>query len=222
MGDWKRHADVAPPPVGSMICQGRGKLFPPGETVQIDSRPYCAECKPAALQRLKEGVASGDAERIRKEHINHEASVKSVGFLYVLGGVLLIAIGSVLLAGGMSARPGPQHLALLGGVYLALGVFQVFMAVGLRRLRPWSRIAASILSAVGLLAFPVGTIINGYILYLLVCANGRTVFSEDYQRVIEQTPHIRYKTSILIWIALILILNCLGAAILAPILSIAR
>jgi hypothetical protein len=51
----------------------------------------------------------------------------------------------------------------------------------------------------GLIAFPIGTIINAYILYLLLSAKGKYVFSADYRAVITATPHIRYKMSFIVW-----------------------
>jgi hypothetical protein len=75
-----------------------------------------------------------------------------------------------------------------------------------RRLKPWARIGSGILSGIGLLGFPIGTIINGYILYLLFSKKGSMVFSDEYKRVIQQTPHIKYRTSVIILVALGLLL----------------
>jgi hypothetical protein len=47
-----------------------------------------------------------------------------------------------------------------------------------------------VLSGIGLLGFPIGTLINGYILYLFLSKKGRTVFAPEYQEVIEATPHV--------------------------------
>lgn len=71
-----------------------------------------------------------------------------------------------------------------------------------RKLKSWARIPTAILSGIGLLGFPVGTLINGYILYLVFSRKGVTVFSDDYKRVIAETPHIKYRTSIVVWIIL--------------------
>ncbi|WP_158521178.1 hypothetical protein [Fuerstiella marisgermanici] len=39
------------------------------------------------------------------------------------------------------------------------------------------------------------------------------LFSDGYKDVIQQTPHIVYKTSLLIWIFLVLLLGLLGAGL---------
>ena len=94
----------------------------------------------------------------------------------------------------------------LGGLYLAVGL-------GLRKLRPWTRIAAGIISGIGLLAIPLGTLINAYILYLLFSKKGSTIFSADYQRVIADTPHIKYRTSLIMWLVLAVVVLAVVAGI---------
>lgn len=160
-------------------------------------------------------VAASDVA-IRKEHISHEASVKSIGSLYLLGGiVLLFASGYLLFAvnaapGGGGLGPGiDPRLVLLP----LLAVIQCITAVGLRRLRGWARIVSGILSGIGLIGFPIGTLINGYILYLLFSAKGSMVFSPEYQKIIAQTPHIKYRTSIIVWVFVGLLLVLLGLGV---------
>ena len=89
------------------------------------------------------------------------------------GGIrILSGIGLVLL--GVS-RQSVQH-AVVGVPIMLLAVGEFSIGLGLRRLRPWARLGAPILSGIGLLAFPLGTIINAYILYLVLSAKGPAVF----------------------------------------------
>jgi hypothetical protein len=44
------------------------------------------------------------------------------------------------------------------------------------------------------------------------------VFSEEYQRVIAETPHIKYRTSIVVWILLGLLLLLIAIAVLAALI----
>jgi hypothetical protein len=90
-----------------------------------------------------------------------------------------------------------------------------WLAGGLRQLRPWAKTTATVLAAIGLLLFPVGTIINAYVLYLLLSTKGSMVFSERYQEVIVVTPHIRYKTSPVIYALLGLVILGIVAVVLA-------
>ena len=72
------------------------------------------------------------------------------------------------------------------------------------------------LSAIGLIGFPVGTLINAYVLYLLLSKKGRTIFTPAYLDVIAATPHVKYRTSIIVWIFLALIVVVMLAAVLVP------
>lgn len=67
MRDWLPYRQVAapppppraptgPPPPGMVLCGECARPFPPDRVVQIAGRPICGECKPLAVQRLKEGV----------------------------------------------------------------------------------------------------------------------------------------------------------------------
>lgn len=154
--------------------------------------------------------ADNDVEAVRRRYLSHEASIKSIGVLFLLGGLLGLALGWIAM--GISVMGGPPkpnqppetavRFLAFGLIALLLSVGQLVAAVGLRALKLWSRIPAAILAGIGLLGFPLGTLINGYVLYLLLSAKGTMVFSPQYQNVMAQTKHIKYKTSIIVWIFL--------------------
>jgi uncharacterized Tic20 family protein len=202
---------------GGVLCAGCGRTFPNSEVISLTGGLYCAACKPLALQRLKEGGAASTAvEEMRKEYLKHEASIKSVGILYYLGGGAVVLLGLVGLFAAVKDSQAPIVIAVFPALLLfLLGAGQLWVGTGLRRLKKWARIPSGILSGIGLLGFPLGTLINGYILYLIFSQKGKTVFSEEYQAVIEQTPHIKYRTSILVWILLGLVLVLITAGIIA-------
>src|SRR5262245_59132715 len=130
------------------------------------------------------GEASSEAEVIRREHLKHEASIRSVGVLYYLGGAALVlaAVGTIGVLSGRADQS--TFIAMLAFVvYIAFGVFSIFVGRGVRRLRSWARTASTVLAVIGLLAFPVGTLVNGYILYLLHSAKGKRIFAADYPAI---------------------------------------
>ena len=208
---------------GGVVCAGCRGTFPGSEVVPLAGGLYCAACKPLALQRLREGESGASAaEAMRKEHLNHEASVKSIGFLYYLGGVAVVLVGLGMMARiGAGGGGGQERLfiLLMSIFFFVLGAGQLWVGAGLRRLRRWTRIPTGILSGIGLLGFPLGTIINAYILYLIFSQKGKTVFSDEYQAVIEQTPHIKYRTSIVVWILLGLVVALIGIGLIAAFFS---
>jgi hypothetical protein len=160
--------------------------------------PYAAPAAP-----VDDLPVNPEAEAIRRAHINHEASIKAVGFLYYLGGVLL-TVGGVASLPGVQGGVSRPAIALL---LIIVGIGQLFAGWGVRALRSWARIVGCVLSGIGLLAFPIGTLINAYILYLFLSKKGRTIFSSGYQDVITATPHVKYRTSIVVWIFLALIVG---------------
>jgi hypothetical protein len=204
---------------GSIICGECGRAFAADQVIKIGNRYICAACKPTVVQKMREGVVSDtEYERIRKEHIKHEASVKSVGLLYFLGAAVLALVGGVGLFAPLGAsNRGELSMTAVGMMFIAVAGVQVWAGFGLRQLKSWARIPAGILSGLGLLAFPLGTLINGYILYLLFCKKGTMVFSEQYQQVIAETPHIKYRTSIVVWVLLGLLVVLLAIIMFAVI-----
>lgn len=151
-----------------------------------------------------------EAEAVREKHISTEASIRAIGMLYYLGfagcalaGVLIVAVPSIV---------GVRE----GLVTLAFGAALAAVGYGLRALAPWVRIPAIVLSVLGLLAFPFGTLINAYVLYLLFCAKGKYLFTPEYAAIIAVTPQVRYRTSPVVLGAVIVLLVGIVAAVAVP------
>ncbi len=157
-----------------------------------------------------------DAPDIRRAHLNHEANIKAVGSLYLLGAVGGLLAGILFLVMPSSAKmEGGNPFGIVAAVLmLALGALYFWLGRGLRGLKPSARIPAGILSGLGLLGFPFGTLINGYILYLLFSQKGSMVFSDEYKQIIADTPDIKYRNSIIVWIFLALIVGLVLFAII--------
>ena len=133
---------------------------------------------------------AGEAERIRCEHLRHETAVRSISSLYFFGALLLVLISVPLIL------QAPPRGSLGGGLFcMLLGGGAVALGLGIRRLQRWVRIPVGILSGLGLLVVPIGTLINGYALYLVFGRRGQVVFSPDYQEIVERTVHLRRRTS---------------------------
>ncbi len=179
-----------------------------------DSRPLAAD------------IGDTDAEMVRREYLNHEASIQGFGSLFVLGGILAALVATVNLVMAVSIalsnNPGEMEssaMATGGVIALFAGLFTVlyfWVGLGLRALKPQARTPAMLLLAIGLLGFPIGTLINGYGLYLVMSKKGEFVLSKEYAEIRRQTPHIRYKTSVVVWIlvaflVLVMFLALMGA-----------
>ena len=184
-------------------------------SLEIDN-PYAA---PTA--RIDDKInATRDIERIRQDHIRHEVQLKSIGSLYGFAAILLgmsaVFIFITLFVGDNAAPK--EYGSMFTGmllVYGALSVAMFAMAYGYRKLLPWVKIPGTLLSVIGLLGIPVGTLINGYILYLIWCKQGQVVLGDGYQDIIRATPHVKYKRTLGDKIALgIVIALLLGGVLL--------
>lgn len=165
----------------------------------MSENPYAPPQAPPSIN-----LGAPTAEHTRHLHLKHEASVKSIGTLYILGSVILIIAMTFSLF-----APVENEKALIFPITVALiviGLLQFWLGKSIRKLKSGARIPAIILSVIGLIGFPIGTLISAYFLYLLCCQKGKTVFSQEYAQVIAATPHIKYRTSIVTWIVLLLLI----------------
>lgn len=213
MNDWRPYQEVQAErgfssADGTVVCAECQQSFPLDEVIRLGERHICAACKPLAVQKMQEGNVDDRDEEIRNEHIKHEASIRSVRILYYLP-ALGLTFGGI----GMSYGGDRQVLAV-GAAFLAIGVLCLFVAHGIGKLRRWTRIPVGILSGIGVLNIPFGTLINGYILWLFFSKKGTMVFSDEYQGIIERTPHIKYKTPVLVIIFGVLIIALLAGALI--------
>jgi hypothetical protein len=137
----------------------------------------------------------GEMERVRRCYLRHEAAVQSVGRLYYLGAAAFFCVGLYLLFSATDSPPFGPAVLLIG-----MGVVSIPLGQGLQQLRPWSRSPVGILAAIGVAGFMTAPI-SGYILYLLFSPNGTMVFSQHYQEIVRQTPHLRTsKLAISCWL----------------------
>ena len=172
-----------------------------------EDNPYQA---PAA--RLEDLSYSSDAEAIRQAHIRRETSLRSIGILYWLGAIMMILGGVAMMVATVTEQAGQGVALAFGAIYLLLGLGFGFVGWGYRELHPWVRWPGGLVSTLGLLAFPFGTIIHGYILYLMFSPQGSRVFAPDYADIRRQTPHVKFKRSALEWAIVLVILGGLVAA----------
>jgi hypothetical protein len=98
------------------------------------------------------------AEAIRRSHINHEASVKSLGHLHYLA-VILMFLGLVPTVVQMSSMPQPeggmQTARIVGFIVYFVVVISInlVMGVGLTGLKTWARWVEVALTVLSLLYF---------------------------------------------------------------------
>ncbi len=117
-----------------------------------------------------------------------------LGSLFIVWGLLTVAVGVSTLALGLAAvaliaspsRGGGDHVVagITAAAFTALafiailwGAAHVIVGVPLRRRTPWSRLAALMLGSIDLLLLPYGTALGAYALYVLLNEKGKALFS---------------------------------------------
>lgn len=192
----------------------------PFSVEEFDENPFRA---PESLGGEYDTHDDPEAVAIRNQHLSHEASVKSMGFLYILSGILLTVFSVAGIAGSFfetNASPAEYgQFVVLVGVVGIIALYQLYVGVKLRQLHRAGRLGGGILSTIGLIGFPIGTIINGYFLYLLFSKKGEMVFSDRYQDVIAQTPEIQYRTSMIVKIFAALLFAVIALGIVMAVLG---
>ncbi|WP_035601646.1 hypothetical protein [Haloferula sp. BvORR071] len=189
----------------------------------MDLNPYAAPLDTTAPPPLP---VSNEAEVIRREHIKHEASVKGIGSLYFIGSIFILIGGvTMVFAGLKGGNMGTAELAMMV-LFPALGLLGLWVGYGIRKLSPAARVVAGILTGINLVLSIFGLpqsiiaiLINTYILNLLFSKKGTMVFSAPYKEIIAQTPHVKYKTSIVVWIVLGIFVLVVVVGILAAVFS---
>ena len=127
-----------------------------------------------------------------------ETHVKVLGALQIAMGafglfaavVLVLVFGVASSAVGMSADPEATFaLPIIGITGVALVAFLVLLSlpgviigIGLVQRRPWARIAGIVLSILGLMMVPFGTIVGVYGLWVLFSKETEQLFSVSAAR----------------------------------------
>ncbi len=95
-----------------------------------------------------------------------------LAILYGLEALCVLGIGGLLVIGGgfvglSGSTLGGGILAGFGAILILVGLFMFIITYGLWTLKPWARMFAIIFAVLGLLAFPIGTILSIIILWYL-------------------------------------------------------
>lgn len=191
-----------------------------------------------------------EAELVRRAHLGHEASVKSIGSLFYLGAIFAAIAAIMMLSSAVGvfplAGPNSKNSQVFFGAFGAglLAIFALYSALGygLTHLQAWARWTAVALDGFWLLTTTLNALmttlsidpymgivmaiipytIGGYIMYLLVSTRGGVVFSPAYKEVIARTPHIKYRTSLIVKILLAFILGLIIAGFIAALMNAGR
>jgi len=113
----------------------------------------------------------------------------ALGALSLFGALILTLVfvggfGAVSVSGDSDAAIALPFIGITGialvSILLLWSLPGIITGIGLLRLRPWARVAGIVLSILGLVAIPFGTVIGVYGLWVL--------FSKDTERLFAAQP----------------------------------
>ncbi|MFA6960496.1 MAG: hypothetical protein WC205_07090 [Opitutaceae bacterium] len=133
--------------------------------------------------------STSQAETIRSEHLRHETTINMIGQLYYVGAAFLVIAAVVSV---VQKHETAGQFAIMLGLLAAGFAFAGYM---LRRLDARARYCATLMAVLGLVAFPIGTVLNAYVLYLIHVKKGRTVLSPEYREVVAATPEFKARVA---------------------------
>lgn len=187
--------------------------------------PYAAPVSDFAAD-----APTNEHEATRRRLIGTETNVRSLGALVIFGSVISAASG----LGALSSSP------VDGVVTLVVAAVALYAGLALRKLDPVGRMLWTIVALIGVIrvAWTIATLssqpgasslapallvqifVIALFLALLWGRNGKDVFTEHYRRVVvPATPHVKYKTSVVAIVVLVIVVLGLIAAIVGAVLA---
>jgi len=106
MANWTSYSQAkggTASPSGAVVCSECGRPFPPSEVIQYDGRHICAACKPAFMQKVREGVPMMAGEL---DYAGFWIRFAAYFVDSIINGIIGAGIGFVL---GMAMRPDTQE-----------------------------------------------------------------------------------------------------------------
>jgi type IV pilus assembly protein PilA len=158
----------------------------------IPGNRFCSRCRkrvePAGVFEAPAPAASAYAQALEPENLDmrRPSWVTVVAILDFVFGGLVLAWGVVIALLGFHEKDGAAVLWGMGGAALLLGGFIVATGVGLIRLKAWARVGQIVVSSLGLIQIPCGTVVGAFVLIYLLKPGVKVLFSG--RDVHELTP----------------------------------
>ncbi len=162
------------------------------------------------LEPEEQTSAPPQLEALRRKYLHYEAAIRSISTLYWLLALAFIGVGLSSLVAYLMGEANYHLLAAL--VLLPMSVGLIHLARRLARIDVRAKLPTIVVSIFLLLSFPFGTLLNSYVLYLLLGPPGKMVFSARYRQAVLYTPHLRYHTP---WYLLAALSAVVGALLVA-------
>jgi len=124
----------------------------------------------------------------RAVYIGRETAIRALGSVLIMIG--LCFVGSSLFEMHTAEPFQEGYYIIVVFIRVILGLVLIVVGIGLDSLKTWGRIVAGILSGLGLMVFPGGTVFSAFVLFLLCGERARFVFSQGFREIIAQTQSV--------------------------------
>ena len=124
---------------------------------------YCSSCGGSLVSFL------GDSDPMKRP-----GTISVLAVLNFLGGAFTLLGGLAIVA---TATDQGAAVVGIGVIYLLISGIQITTGIGLWNLRPWGRTLQIVLACIGLIGFPIGTLVSALILYYLFRPGIKVLFS---------------------------------------------
>ena len=138
---------------------------------------FCGQC--GATLTPSRFPAPPAAPPVARAPFRRPLGVTLLAVLDLIGGAFLglAGLGFLATSSGTAQPEGVIALQVMGAITVVFSLLYVAAGIGLLGLKPWGRIAQMILAGIGLLVFPLGTIVSILILYYLTRPGVKLLFS---------------------------------------------
>lgn len=153
------------------------------------------------------------AENIRRQNIKTEATIKSLGSLFIFfGGIITLIL--ITNPYGVKVFEFSDENILVYLTTFAFCVGFIFLGIKTRKLHKISTNISATLCIPMLFGFPVGTLIAAIVLWSIFNRKGQYILSPKYKEIIAQTPHVKYRTSIITWILFVFVIALIAGGLI--------
>jgi hypothetical protein len=146
--------------------------FPDPSLPDASSNPYAAPSGAIGPGAVEPWADVQDAEALRRRYGRHEATIRAMGLLSIMGSVILgvaAAFLIVLVSRGVAFPRAPQGpppeflragIGVIAVLFLGLCALGFAIGIGLRRLQTWARWTQTTLLIIGIGFTAIGMLIN--------------------------------------------------------------
>ncbi|MBA62886.1 MAG: hypothetical protein CMJ76_11030 [Planctomycetaceae bacterium] len=156
-----------------------------------DVNPYSSPI----VTEVRSTEAPTDLEKVRLEHLSHEAALKAVGSLFIIASMSVSSLMTIFTLKFLKEELVSNEKTFVL-TYWVLVPILTYLGIKMRRLDYSVRKVVIVAGGLMMFAFPIGTVAGPFVLYAVCCQKGKYILSHGYTNVLYLTPRIRYKTKL--------------------------